>query len=250
VGGFLDKIIIPSRIESRFKYDKIIDHGDFLYKKSPNSEKKMEHLNDASSKFTQDVYILAEYLLYNENFERYIGFAMKDYSLRCFDRYQTIKKLQLQKSAWNREEVIKKLVLAIVELRNNGFIYTDIHYRNILVSGDSMKLADMDHVKESMDPKDKDIFDSLWCLIDLIIQIYFYDNLVQDYYAFDRFMLGEGGVAGNGMLTQKVEDYLMAVLNSDESILSYDLCEMTELLIHEFSDQEKNQAIKKMCQLP
>lgn len=246
----MDKKIIDSVEKQRLDYFKIIEYGDFLYKKSPNSEQKMERLNDASSKFTQDAYILAEYLLYYENLETYIGFAMKDYKLRCYNRYQTIKNLQLQKCFTNREAIIRKLVLAIIELRNNGFIYTDIHFRNILVSGDLMKLADMDHVKESTDPKDKDIIGSIWCLMDLIIQIYFYDNLVQDVYEFGRFMLGGGGVAGSGMLTKNVEDYLMKVLNADESILSDDLYERVELLIKEFSDQEKVKAIKEMTHLP
>ncbi len=246
----LDKKIIPRDVKFQFKYDKIVPCGDFLYKKSPNSERKMEHLNDASSKFIQDAYILAEYLLYDENFEKYVGFAMNNYNLKCYGEYQTVKDLELQKSFINREIMIRKLVLALIELRKNGFIYTDIHFQNILVSGDLIKLADMDHVKESTAPKDIDIFGSTWCLMDFIIQVYFYDNLVQDEYVFDRFMMGWDGLANSGMLTKEVNDYLMKVLNSDESMLSYDLYEMTELIIKEFSDQEKVKAIKKLTQLP
>lgn len=63
-------------------------------------------------------------------------------------------------------------------------------------------------------------------------------------------MLVWDGLANSGMLTKEVKDYLMKVLSSDESMLSYDLYEMTELIIKEFSDQEKVKAIKKMTQLP
>lgn len=63
-------------------------------------------------------------------------------------------------------------------------------------------------------------------------------------------MLVWDGLANSGMLTKEVNDYLMKVLNSDESMLSYDLYEMTELIIKEFSDQEKVKAIKRMTQLP
>lgn len=63
-------------------------------------------------------------------------------------------------------------------------------------------------------------------------------------------MLVWDGLANSGMLTKEVKDYLMKVLSSDESMLSYDLYEMTELIIKEFSDQEKGKAIKRMTQLP
>lgn len=63
-------------------------------------------------------------------------------------------------------------------------------------------------------------------------------------------MLVWDGLANSGMLTKEVKDYLMKVLSSDESMLSYDLYEMTELIIKEFSDQEKVKAIKRMTQLP
>lgn len=205
----------------------------------------MECLNEASSKFTYNVYILAQYLLCYKDLDTYIGYAMKYYK-----EYQTIKELQLQKNFVFPEIIIKKLVLAIIDLRNNGFIYTDIHYRNILVNGSDILLADMDHVAKSSNSNTDVFLNSIWSLMDLIITIYFYDNLVQDYYVFGRFMTGNGGVAGSGILTKNVEDYLMKVLYKDNSVLSYDLYEMTELLIKEFSDQEKIKAIKQFTQLP
>ena len=241
----MDKIIINDSLKRELDDKRIIIHDDFVYKKNIHSEKKMEHLNDASSKFTQGCYILAQYLLYYGDLETYIGFAMKHYK-----EYQTIKDLQLQKKLTFPEIIIRKLVLAIIDLKNNGFIYTDIHYRNILVNGKDILLADMDHVIDSNNLDTKDILGSIWCLVDLIIQIYFYDNLVQDCYVFDRFMFGWNGVADSKILTKEVEDYLIKVLNEDDSILSYDLYEMTELLIKEFSNQEKIREIKKMTLLP
>lgn len=224
--------------------------GDSFYKRSPKSEKKMEHLNDVSSKFIQDVYILAEYLLYYyDNFsEKYIGFAMNYYG-----KYSTVDDLRIQKNFTNREIIIRKLILAIIDLRENGFIYTDIHSRNILVCGSNIKLADMDHVTEVVDANKDTLLLSTWLLIDFIIQVYFYDNLFLDYddHPFDRFMFGcTYQLSGSGMFTQKVDDYLTKVVQGDESILSYDLYEMTELLIKDFSDKERVGEIKKRLLLP
>jgi len=241
----MEKTIISDDIKYQLDQNRMIIYGNFFYKKSPNSEKKMEHLNVASKNFTQDSYCLAESLLYYGNLETYIGFAMQHY-----EEYHTVKTLRLQKNVTCREDIIRKLVSAIIDLRNNGFIYTDIHSRNILVNNSNIKLADMDHVTEIINSKSKDLLDSIWCLMNFIIDLYFYDNLVQDIYVFDRFMFGWDGVAGSGILTKNVEDCLTKAVSSDDSILSYDLQEIVELVIKEFQDQEKVKAIKKRCGLP
>lgn len=246
----MERRIIDDSIKKQLDYSGFIIWSDFFLKKSYKSEKKMEHLNDASSKFTQDVYILAEYLLYycdEDTLEKYIGFAM-DY----YEYYSTVNELRQQKNFANREIIIRKLVMAIIDLKNNGFIYTDIHSRNILVCESEIKLADMDHVTEVVDSIKDDLIISIWCLIDFIIQVYFYDNLILDFddHPFGRFMFSSTyQLSGSGMFTEKVDDYLTKVVKGDESILSYDLYEMIELLIKEFSDKERVDEIKKKTHL-
>lgn len=233
----MEKRIIDKEIEQALYNDKFFIRDGVFYKRSLSSENKMVSLDEASVNFSYDVYMLAKYLLYISE-DNYIGFAMDHYV-----GYETIYSLLYRDAPVKWDIILKKLILAYLELRANGFLYTDFHDKNIIIMGDDFRITDMDSVTEMK----KGIFEhdlvvSIWCLMDLIVEVYFYNDHIPGGYVFDSFMMQ---IEDKGLLTKKTNEFLMSILNK-ENILPGEIEKMIDPLIQEFSDPEKNNEIRKI----
>lgn len=233
----MEKKIIDNNLVQALCNDKFVIHDDLFYKRSPKSESRMIHLEEASINFSYDVYLLAKYSLYTEK-DEYLGFAMDNYK-----EYETILSLLSKKTSVKWNIILKNLALAYLDLRKNGFLYTDFHDKNIIIKGEDFKLVDMDSVTEMKKGViARDLIASVWCLIDLIVEVYFYIDHIPDSYVFGYFMTQ---IEDKGILTKETRDFLMSILYKEE-VLPSDLEKMIDPLIQEFSDQEKNNEIRKM----
>lgn len=231
----VEKKIIDNKLYEDLTNYKFIVRDGLFYKYSNNSEDKMIDLDHISNKLEYDVYVLAKYLLYLED-GSYVGFATDNY--RKYVTIYTLLKFAI-KINWN--EVIKKITLAYLDLKKNGFLYVDFHHKNILVNEDNLKIVDMDSVR-SLDVVDKeDLVLSIWTLMDLIVEIYFYNDNIPTCYIFNHFMMQ---IKDEKILNKKVYDFLVSIANKEDTLLN-ELESVIDFIIEDFSDIEKHDKIKE-----
>lgn len=120
----------------------IIEKGLFIKSKKERSSIDCLYLIDANRDKLTDNYFAYLTHLFVDEYDIIQCFGGKFY-----EDYQTFYNLYFDSSI-NKSQIIKECIEAVLELRNIGVNYTDIHSKNIIVNGEShMRLVDLDETR-------------------------------------------------------------------------------------------------------
>ena len=145
-----------------------------MYKYNPKALEVLERYISVYEQLTQDCYPEIKGM-YDD-----MDGVFKAYAQKRFIVHVPIKWFMRLNIFLPREEIIGKLRNAIEELMSYGIYYYDIHYKNILWNGKTIRLVDMDG---AIIDDERYFYHMYYNLVDFILELYFYyRHPLNDYY--------------------------------------------------------------------
>lgn len=137
----MKKRMYSDRFYNRVRTNRIYFGLKYCYKFSPDSLEIIKALNERKKNLTSDICVIPEIACYN-SFENYFGHAS-----RLARGYKTlVDTLNNGELKITNEGILKEVKETMDELERIGFLYYDIHDRNILVKDNKIKIIDFDDV--------------------------------------------------------------------------------------------------------
>lgn len=159
---------LPPEIQEKLNHEKfVIENSLFIKRNKITSSVESLYLIDKNSdKLTADYFAYLTYLFVGED-----G-IIEGFGGKFYEDYQDFYNLYFDSSI-NKLQIIKECIEAVLELRNIGVNYTDIHSNNIIVNKEShMRLVDLDETRLVKPWDDGMVF----CFINLMLEsILFFD---------------------------------------------------------------------------